>query len=64
MDLIEQQLTDIFFCGEMIPAYERKEALNILKYNAKFDSAFQFYTFEEIDRNRPDIGKIAKAYLG
>lgn len=28
--------------------YERNEALNILKYNAKFDSAFQFYTFEEI----------------
>ena len=47
MDLMEQH-TDIFFCGEMIPAYERKEALNILKYNAKFDSAFQFYTFEEI----------------
>ena len=43
-----EQHTDIFFCGEMIPAYERKEALNILKYNAKFDSAFQFYTFEEI----------------
>ena len=34
--------------------------LNILKHYAKYDSAPQFYTFEEIDRSKLDIGKIAK----
>ena len=61
---MEKQRTDTFFCEEMIPAYERMEALNILKYGTKFASVLQCYTFEEIDRSRLDIGKIAKEYLG
>ena len=60
LDLMEQQCRDTFFCGEMIPAYERKDVLNILKYYAKYDSAPQFYTSEEIDRSKLDVGKIAK----
>lgn len=60
LDKMEKACRDSFFCGEMIPAYERKDVINILKYYAQYESAPQFYTFEDVDRNKLDVSKIAQ----
>ncbi len=57
---MEQQCRDSFFCGDMIPPYERKDIINILKYYAQYEMAPQFYTFDEIDRNKLDVTAIAR----
>lgn len=60
LDEMEAQCRDSFFCGEMIPPYERKDVLNILKYYAQYEAVPQFYTFDEIDRSKLDVSKIAQ----
>lgn len=60
LDKMENTCRDSFFCGEMIPAYERKDVINILKYYAQYESAPQFYTFEDVDRKKLDVSKIAQ----
>lgn len=60
LDEMEAQCRDAFFCGEMIPPYERKDVLNILKYYAQYEAVPQFYTFAEVDRSKLDISKIAQ----
>lgn len=60
LDEMEQQCHDTFFCGEMIPSYEKKDVINILKFYAQNDTAPSFYTFDEVDRSKLDVGKIAK----
>ena len=60
LDEMEAQCRDSFFCGEMIPPYERKDVLNILRYYAQYEAVPQFYTFAEVDRNKLDVSKIAK----
>ena len=57
---MEAQCRDSFFCGEMIPPYERKDVLNILKYYAQYEAVPRFYTFDEVDRSKIDVGKIAQ----
>lgn len=57
---MEQHCRDTFFCGEMIPAYDCKDVINILKYYAQYESAPQFYTFQDVDRNKLDVSKIAQ----
>lgn len=60
LDEMETQCRNSFFCGEMIPAYEKKDVLNILKYYAQYEAAPHFYTFDEMDRNKLDVTKIAQ----
>lgn len=60
LDEMEAQCRDSFFCGEMIPTYEKKDVLNILKYYAQYEVVPHFYTFDEIDRNKLDVSKIAQ----
>lgn len=60
LDEMETQCRDSFFCGEMIPPYEKKDILNILKYYAQYEAVPQFYTFAEIDRSKLDVSKIAQ----
>ncbi len=60
LDEMEAQCRDSFFCGEMIPPYERKDIMNILKYYAQYEAVPKFYTFAEVDRNKLDISKIAQ----
>ena len=60
LDEMEKQCYDSFFCGEMIPAYERKDVINILKYYAQNGLVPDFHTFEEIDRSKLDVSKIAQ----
>lgn len=57
---MENQCRDAFFCGEMIPSYEPKDIENILKYYAQYEAVPHFYTFDEVDRNKLDLGKIAQ----
>ena len=57
---MEEQCRDTYFCGEMTPPYEQRDVISILKYYAQYEAIPQFYTFEEIDRNKLDIGKIAQ----
>lgn len=57
---MERQCRDTFFCGEMIPPYARQDIENLLQYYAQYDAAPPFYTFDDIDCNRLDVGQIAK----
>ena len=60
LDEMEEQCRDSFFCGEMIPPYESRDVINIIKYYAQYEEAPRFYTFEEVDRNKLNISKIAQ----
>lgn len=60
LEEMEAQCRDSFFCGDMIPPYESRDVINIIKYYAQYEEAPRFYTFEEVDRNKLDISKIAK----
>lgn len=60
LDEMENQCRDSFFYGEMVPPYERSDVLNILKYYAQYETVPQFYTFDEVDKNKLDVGKIAQ----
>lgn len=57
---MEKQCRDTFFCGEMVPPYESKDVIHILKYYAQYESVPKFYTFDEVDRSKLDVGMIAK----
>lgn len=60
LEMMEQQCRDTFFCGEMVPPYEPRDVINILKYYAQYETAPQFYTFNEIDRSKLDVSQIAQ----
>ena len=60
LDEMEEQCRDSFFCGEMVPPYEPKDVISILKYYAQYDSAPPFYTFDEVDRSKLDVSAIAQ----
>ena len=60
LDEMEEQCRDSFFYGEMIPPYEPKDVISILKYYAQYDAAPPFYTFDEVDRSKLDVSAIAK----
>lgn len=57
---MERQCRDSFFCGELVPPYEVRDVINILKYYAQYETAPKFYTFEEIDRSKLDVAAIAQ----
>lgn len=57
---MEQQCRDTFFCGEMVPPYEQRDVISILKYYAQYETVPQFYTFDEIDRSKLDVAQIAQ----
>lgn len=57
---MEKQCRDTFFCGEMVPPYEPKDVIHILKYYAQYESVPKFYTFDEVDRSKLDVGMIAQ----
>ncbi len=60
LEEMEAQCRDTFFLGDMIPNYEKEEVIRVLKYYAQYESAPKFYLFEDIDRDKLDLGKIAK----
>lgn len=54
------QCRDTFFIGEMIPPYEEKDVIRILKYYAQYETPPQFYSFDDINRSKLDVSLIAK----
>lgn len=60
LDSMQEHCQDTFFCGEMIPAYDERDVISILKYYAQYETAPQFYTFDQIDKDRLDVAKIAQ----
>lgn len=55
-----EQCRDTFFLGEMVPPYDEKDIINILKYYAQYDSVPAFYSFDELDKSKIDVCAIAK----
>ena len=55
-----EQCRNTFFLGEMIPPYDEKDIINILKYYAQYEAAPNFYTFDELDKSKIDVCAIAK----
>ena len=53
-------LRETFFLGEMIPPYEERDVIEILKYYAQYEDIPKFYTFDAIDKSKFDIASIAK----
>lgn len=60
LEEMETQCRDTFFIGEMIPPYQAKDVIHILKYYACKGFPPKFYSFDEIDKSRLDVAKIAK----
>ncbi|MGN9154503.1 DEAD/DEAH box helicase family protein [Bariatricus sp. HCP3S3_E12] len=60
LEKMEEHCHDTFFCGEMIPPYEKRDVINILKYYAQYDAVPAFYTFDEVDASKLDVSKIAQ----
>lgn len=60
LEEIAEHCRDTFFLGDMIPPYEEKDCLRILKYYAQYEIPPQFYLFDDIDRNKLDVAVIAK----
>ena len=60
LDDMATQCRNTYFIGEMVPPYEKKDVIHILRYYAQYESAPKFYTFEDIDKHKLDVGAIAK----
>lgn len=54
------QIRDTYFLGEMIPPYEEKDIIHILKYYAQYEDIPKFYTFDAVDKSKLDVAAIAK----
>lgn len=55
-----EQCRNTFFLGEMIPPYDEKDIINILKYYAQYETAPAFYTFDALDKSKIDVCAIAR----
>ena len=60
LEELEEQCRNTYFCGDMVPPYEKRDIINILKYYAQKEEAPVFYTFDDIDTRRLDPSVIAK----
>ena len=60
LEELEEQCRSTYFCGDMVPPYEKRDIINILKYYAQKEEAPEFYTFDDIDTRRLDPSVIAK----
>lgn len=60
LEELEEQCRSTYFCGNMVPPYEKRDIINILKYYAQKEEAPVFYTFDDIDTGRLDPSVIAK----
>lgn len=58
-----ERLHDAYFCGEMVPPYDEKDVINILKYYAQKEEIPAFYKFNELKREDLDVKKFAQDIL-
>ncbi len=54
------QIRDTYFLGEMIPPYEEKDVIQVLKYFAQYEEPPKFYTFDYVDKSKLDVAAIAR----
>lgn len=57
---MEQYCHATYFLGDMVPPYRPQDVINILRYYAQYGKAPQSYTFDEIDKEKLDVEKIAR----
>lgn len=55
-----ERCRNTFFLGEMIPPYDERDMIHILKYYDQYESAPAFYSFDDLDKSKIDVGAIAK----
>ncbi|MBO7432198.1 MAG: DEAD/DEAH box helicase family protein [Bacteroidales bacterium] len=60
VDEMEQQCAESYFTDNMIPPYDPRDIINILKYYAYCGDVPTFYTFDDVMRERLDVTTIAK----
>lgn len=60
LDTVSKIVSNTYFDEFMIPAYDDKDIKNILKYFAQKECEPKFISFNEMDRNKLDVGAIAK----
>ena len=60
LEELEEQCRSTYFCGDMVPPYEKRDIINIWKYYAQKEESPEFYTFDDIDTRRLDPSVIAK----
>ncbi|MBQ8697792.1 MAG: HNH endonuclease, partial [Schwartzia sp.] len=60
LEKLEAECKKRFFNHEMIPPYDSRDVRHILHYYAQKESAPNFYTFDQVDRNKLDVSAIAK----
>ena len=55
-----EQCRNTYFLGEMIPPYDEKDIISILKYYDEYGDAPSFYSFDDLDKSKIDVCAIAK----
>lgn len=66
-DLLVRELTSTaerqYFSKDLVPPYRRGDIASIIRYYIQFGTAPTFYPFDQIDRNRLDVGAIARTIV-
>lgn len=60
LEEMAEQCRSTYFTGEMIPPYDERDIINILKYYAQYESAPVFYTFDDLNKSKIDVCEIAR----
>lgn len=60
LNSMEKEIHDRFFKSVQFPAYDADDIRHIVEYYALKESVPEFYSFEEIDKNRLDVSLIAQ----
>ena len=57
---IASHCEEAFFLGEMVPPYDEKDIINILKFYIQNLDVPSFYEFKELEKGKIDAGRIAQ----
>ena len=62
-NFVSEQVKTEFFNDDMIPPYDKRDIIEILNYYASQSVIPEFYTFDQIDRQKLDVGMIAEELI-
>lgn len=60
LETVAEKCREMFFLGEMIPAYDKNDMIHILKYYAQYEQIPEFYSFDYIEKSKIDPCVIAE----
>lgn len=60
VDSMEREIYKKFFNEAQFPAYDRNDIVHIIEYYALKESVPEFYSFDDIDKNRLDVSHVAQ----